>query len=76
MTIPKSVRQKLGLRVGDVVEVTTDDAGQMVAKKVELEKGAALDWGSAFGRKHKITEADIVRISRSTRWEVFKEEYE
>ena len=75
ITIPKSVREKLGLRVGDIVEVAADDAGRMVARKVEFEAGPTLEWKSSFARKPKITEADIVRISRSARREVFREEY-
>jgi len=74
MTIPKAVREKLGLRVGDMVEVEIDNNGQMVARKVEFERTPALDWG-AFAGKHRIGQADIVRLSRSARREVFKEEY-
>jgi len=75
MTIPKSIREKLGLRVGDVVEVAADNTGRMVARKVVFGEGAPPDWKSDFARRHKITEADIVRISKSVRREVFKEEY-
>ena len=75
MTIPKAVREKLGLRVGDVVEVATDSAGRMVARKIEFEIEGRLDWKSEFAKAHKITEAEIVRISRSARREVFREEY-
>ena len=76
ITIPKSVREKLGFRVGDVVEVATDNAGRMVAWKLEFKGDATLEWKTGFAKKYKITEAGIVRISRSARREVFKREYE
>jgi len=76
MTIPKSIREKLGIRIGDAVEVTADNVGRIVARKLEPEKATPLDWGEEFRRKHSITEAGIVRILRGTRREVFKEEYE
>ena len=75
MTIPKAVREKLGLRVGDVVEVAADSAGRMVARKIEFEREGRLDWKSEFAKAHKITEAEIVQVSRSARREVFREEY-
>ncbi len=75
MTIPKSIREKLGLRVGDVVQVAVDNTGRMVARKLEFGEDAKLDWKSDFARKHKITEAEIVRISKAVRREVFREEY-
>jgi AbrB family looped-hinge helix DNA binding protein len=76
VTIPKSIRDKVGLRIGDVMEVTADDTGHIMATKLETEKNSPLDLGEDFGRKHRITEADVIRVSRSTRREVFKEEYE
>jgi len=76
MTIPKAVREKVGLRIGDIVEVTADDAGRITARKLERGTGAPLDFGEEFARKHGITAANILKLSRSTRREVFREEYE
>lgn len=76
MTIPKAIREKLGLRVGDVVEVAADKTGRMVARKVTFERPGSLDWRGEFAKRHKITEADIVRISRTVRREVFRKEYD
>jgi AbrB family looped-hinge helix DNA binding protein len=76
MTIPKSIREKAGLRIGDLLEVTTDETGRVTAKRLGAESVLSLELGGEFGRKHGISEADVVRLSRRTRREVFKEEYE
>lgn len=76
MTIPKAIREKAGLRIGDLVEVIADEAGRIMARKLEAEKADPLELGGEFGRRHRITEADIIRLSRSTRREVFKEDYQ
>ena len=76
MTIPKAIREKVGLRIGDVVEVTADNAGRITARKLETRIMAPLDFGEEFAKKHGITAADILRLSRSVRREVFKEDYE
>ena len=75
VTIPKSIREKTGLRIGDVIEIMVDETGGITARKLEPVKTAALVEGGDFGRKHGITERDIIKISKIARRVVFKEEY-
>ena len=76
MTIPKTIREKAGFRIGDVVEVTVDKTGRFTARKLEAGTVAPLDFGEEFAKKHGITAASILKLSRSARREVFKEDYE
>jgi bifunctional DNA-binding transcriptional regulator/antitoxin component of YhaV-PrlF toxin-antitoxin module len=76
LTIPQSVREKAGLRVGDRAEVTADDAGRITARKLQTETMTPLNFGEEFAKKHGITAAKIARLTRRVRKETFREEYE
>lgn len=76
ITIPKAVREKLGLRIGDLVEVIVSEADEIIVKKIPMGEPPILRWGHEFGKLHNIKESDIIKISRAVRREVFKDEYE
>ncbi len=75
VTIPKVVRDNAGLKVGDLLEVTVEDDGGILMRRLPMGEPPILEWGKEFARMHKITGDQILHAVRSMRSSLFKNEY-
>jgi AbrB family looped-hinge helix DNA binding protein len=56
VTIPKAIREKLGIKEGDILEVEPSETGIFFKPKEVLDKGAAL---TAFSKAFKRLQASV-----------------
>ncbi len=74
VTIPRAIREKLGLKKGDLVTFVETEAG-IVIQPVELVLSAALDEiGQALKEKGFTLDA-LIESGREIRGEIYREKY-
>jgi len=59
VTLPASVRRKLGIEEGDIVEVVVEDERAVLLPKKIVDKGQAYFWTKEWQEAEKEASADI-----------------
>lgn len=74
VTLPAQVREKLGLKKGDLVAVEETDKGILITPQ-EVVAMAALDRIGAELKKKGLTLEELIESGREIRGEIMKEKY-
>lgn len=74
VTIPRAIREKLGLKKGDLVTFVETEAG-VVIQPVELVLSAALDEIGQALKEQGITLEELIESGREVRGEIYREKY-
>ncbi len=75
VTIPKEIREKLGLKKGDLVTFVETDQGVLI-KPAEIVVSSALDEIGEALREKGISLEELMQRGREIRGELIEEEYD
>src|SRR6266487_3455290 len=74
VTLPTELRRKLGLKKGDLVEVTETPQGLLITPQEVLAQTALDEIGAAL-RERGVTLDELIESGREIRGELIKDEY-